>query len=301
MQGQHMPLRKDVLSQLHHFVQFLKANVHIFMTDLRLLSDVWQRRSEVFWGILLTSFIINILSVVFPIVLLQVYDRVIPNQAINTLILLLIGVGIALLLETILKICRYYLSGWADAKFEFFTSCKAFQCLIHSPLQTFEKEGSGIHLKRINALHSLRDFYSGQAIIALIDIPFLLLFLLLIGYIGGWLVAVPCILLIYFILRLIPPLKKLQQILDKSHKRENLRINYLIETLGNIHTVKSMAMEAQMIRRYERLQKESAVFDYDLSVNNSKLSTLTKNFSQIMIVAIVALGSVKVMSGTLTV
>lgn len=292
--------KKQFAAQLSFFNR-LQSQLQSFIDDLSLIADVWKERTEVFWGILLTSFIINVLSVVFPIVLLQVYDRVIPNLAVNTLILLLLGVAIALIFEVILKILRYYLSGWADAKFEFLTSCKAFKHLMECRLQEFENEGAGVHLKRLNALNLLRDFYSGQAVISVVDIPFLLLFLLLIGYISGWLIVVPISILIFFIFRLIPHLKNLQKILEANQKREDLRTNYIVETLGNIHTVKSMAMEAQMIRRYERLQKIAAIFDHDLSIHNAKLVTLTRNLSQVMIVAVIAFGSLLVMSNQLTI
>lgn len=292
--------KNELPHQLPFYKRFM-SNLKSFLSDLRLLTDIWHRRTEAFWGLILTSLVINLLSVVFPIVVLQVYDRIIPNKAVNTLILLLIGVAVALLIEVILKIMRFYLGGWADAKFEFLTSCKAFQRIVDSKLEDFEKVGSGVHIKRINSLNLLRDFYSGQAVISVIDVPFLLLFLSLIAYIGGWIVFIPIIILIYFIIKLIPHLKVMENILDKSQKQEDLRVNFIIETLSNIHSVKAMAMEAQMLRRYEKLQKKSAFFDHELSISNAKLATLTKSLSQLMIIAVVAFGSFEVMNGTLTI
>ncbi|WP_423062766.1 ABC transporter transmembrane domain-containing protein [Candidiatus Paracoxiella cheracis] len=245
--------------------------------DIKLLLEVWRKKSDVFWSVLLSSFAINLLSIAFPIALLQVYDRIIPNQSVNTLVLLLLGVLVALFIEMGLKICRAYLTNWSDAKFKFLMSNQLFHHLLFSKLWIFEREGSGVHIKRLDALSLIQNFYSGQAVISLIDIPFLLVFLLLITYIGGWLVFVPILVLAFFVMRVIPYLNRLQLITQANHVHEDLRSNYIIETLSNIHTLKSMAMEEQMLRRYERLQKKSAEFDHDLSISNTNLTSVLDN------------------------
>ncbi|OGO95219.1 MAG: hypothetical protein A3F41_00930 [Coxiella sp. RIFCSPHIGHO2_12_FULL_44_14] len=274
---------------------------HSLKEETPLLLEAWKKRSDVFWGILLGSLVINLLSVAFPIALLQVYDRVIPNSAFHTLILLLLGVGTALLLEMMLKIGRLYLSSWSDVRSQFLSSQQLFHHLINAQLTNVEKEGVGAHIKRLSLLNLMQDFYSGSAVIALIDLPFLLLFLWLIVYIGGWLVWVTLAVLSIFIIRLIPYLQRLQLLLQESQRHDDKRTNFLVETLTNIHTLKATAMEAQMLRRYERLQKKAAEYDHDLSINNAQLVVLTNNLSQLMIVAVVGFGSLAVMQGSMTV
>lgn len=271
------------------------------MTDFRLPLEAWQATGSVMTNILVASLAINILSLAFPLTLLQIYDRIIPNVAINTLVLLVIGVSIALLLEVALRVARSYVGAWADSKFEHLIGCRAFKHLIQSPLYEYIREGSGIHLKRINFLSQMRDFYAGQALVSLADLPFVFVLLALVILIANWLVLIPLGVLVTFIFVTLIHAKNLDDVLQQRQTQDDRRSNFLIETLTNIHTVKSVTMEAQMLRRYERLQRTSSVHDYDLSMLNSVSGVNTLMLSQIVIILVVAFGSIMVIHGNLTI
>lgn len=269
--------------------------------ELNLLTQSWRHRGETFWAIIIGSFIINLLGVAFPIALLQVYDRIIPNRAFNTLTLLLLGVVAVLLFEMCLKILRSYLKGWTDAKNKFFMQINLFNRLLRAELKDFSKEDNSAHVRQLEYISLLQDFSTGQSLSPLTDIPFLILFLGLIGYIGGWLVVVPIIVLGIYLVKVFPHLKKIKDTLDKNKVQQIFRDNFIIETLENINSIKAMALEAQMLRRYERLQTKSIETDYAMSINNSGLQRLTKNLTQTMIVAIIASGSIFVIHGHMTI
>ena len=218
--------------------------------DFFFTLETWRTSKYAFKSIFLASLIINILSLAFPLTLLQVYDRIIPNVAYSTLVFLSAGVVITLLIEAGLKIARSYVGAWSDAKFQHIMGCEAFKHIIHSRVRDFEKEGAGVHLKRLNALGAMRDFYTGQAVISMADIPFLVLLLVIIAYIAKWLVLVSVVMLVVFVFSTIFQTKNLRHILDDRQEHEDRRLNFIIETLSNIHTVKSLTLEAQMLRRY---------------------------------------------------
>jgi ABC-type bacteriocin/lantibiotic exporter with double-glycine peptidase domain len=102
--------------------------------------------------LLLATTLLNLLILALPLLLLQVYDRVIPNRTISTLILLALGVGVALLLEAFLRFARNQIAAWGAARFEHFAGVCAFRHLLHADLASFEREGVCIHLERLNAL-----------------------------------------------------------------------------------------------------------------------------------------------------
>src|SRR3990167_1570951 len=104
----------------------------LLVADFQMLTGTWTFHKYIFSGIVLASITINLLALVFPLALLQVYDRVIPNFSVNTLIFLLIGVGVALVIEAGLKISRAYISGWADALLEYKIGGQAFEHLLRS-------------------------------------------------------------------------------------------------------------------------------------------------------------------------
>lgn len=286
------------LSKLLYINKFLEI---IRDSDYSLPLEAWNSTANVLTSIFMASFAINLLSLAFPLALLQVYDRVVPNDAMSTLTLLVVGVGVALLLESCFRIARSYVGAWADSKFEHITGCRAFSALVNSSLLDYEKEGSGIHLKRMNALGMLREYYAGQALISLADIPFVALILLIIGYIASWIVFIPLGIIFVYLLITFREADKLQGVLSERFGHDERRFNFIIETLTNIHTVKAITMEAQMQRRYERLQKVSAVHDYELSLKGSVSAVAGISVQQIMVILVVAAGSTMIIRGHLTI
>ncbi|MRG73557.1 ATP-binding cassette domain-containing protein [Alphaproteobacteria bacterium HT1-32] len=247
------------------------------------------------------SITINILALALPLALLQVYDRILPNEAESTLLLLMLGIGAAVVLEGFLKLGRTYISGWAGAKFEHLAGVSAVERLLMTNLADFEQEGSGVHLERLGSLNTLKDFYSGQAFLTIWDVPFAILFLGLIAYLAGWLVAVPVVVLVVFVLFAVFFGKRLKKAVQERMTADDRRYNFIIEVLAGIHTVKSMAMESQMLRRYERLQESCAVADGAVAMDSTNSQSLGTVFSQLTTVAVVCGGALLVIDNQLTI
>jgi len=251
--------------------------------------------------ILLASFFINVLSLVMPLSLLQIYDRILPNTSLNTLALLVTGIAVALLFEAGFRIGRSYLSGWIGARFEHMAGCAAVERILSSSVNEFEKGGSGVHLERMSSLGTLKEFYAGQAIMTLFDLPFSILFLALISYLAGGLVFVPIVLITFFALNAWHIGTRLRKVISERMIADERRFNFIIEVLTGIHTLKSMAMETQMLRRYERLQEACAKSDYEVTRFSSSAMNLGALYSQLTMFAVVGFGSTFVIDGQLTV
>jgi len=253
------------------------------------------------FDLVLSSLFINILALAMPLVLLQVYDRIIPNTAEGTLVLLVAGVGTALFLEGCLRMGRSYVSGWMGSRFEHLAGCAAMERMLSANIIDFERQGAGVHLERMNALGTLKDFYAGQAILAVCDLPFAFVFLGAMAYLAGWLVFVPIILIVAFAASALLVGSKLKQALEDRMMADDRRYNFIIEVLGGIHTVKGLAMEEQMLRRYERLQETCAEADYKVALTSSNAQSTGAVFSQMTMFAVVGFGSTLVIDGILTV
>lgn len=253
------------------------------------------------FDLILASVFINLLALAMPLTLLQVYDRIIPNSAEGTLILLIVGVGSALILEACLRQGRSYVGGWMGARFEHLAGVAAVERLLNVSIVDYERQGSGVHLERFNALGPLKEFYAGQAILALCDLPFAVLFLGAMYYLAGHLVLVPIALIIFFAIAAIVVGKKLRDALENRMMADDRRYSFIIEVLGGIHTVKGLAMEEQMIRRYERLQETCAAADYNVALQSSSASSTGALFSQLVLFCVVGYGATFVIDGVLTV
>lgn len=250
---------------------------------------------------LIASFFINVLSLAMPLSLLQIYDRILPNASKNTLTMLVVGIAIALILEGCLRIGRSYLSGWIGARFEHIAGCASIERILSTSVNDFERDGSGVHLERLSSLGTLKEFYAGQAILTLFDLPFAFIFLMAISYLAGNLVFVPIVLICMFAFTAWRIGIKLRVALAERMVADERRFNFIIEVLGGIHTLKSMAMETQMLRRYERLQEACARSDYEVTRFSSSAMNLGSLYSQLTMFAVVGFGSTFVIDGQLTV
>jgi ATP-binding cassette subfamily C protein LapB len=252
-------------------------------------------------SVLLASLGINLLALALPTLILQVYDRIIPNQAYDTFIFLIGGMLAVVVLDAGLKIFRSMILSWDSARFDHRESLKAMNRILDSETLAFEEKSSGYYLDKMQALERVQEFYSGQSMLLLMDSPFVLIYLALIWVIAGPLILIPLSLLALFVVASIWTGRHLQQALETRQTIEDRRQNFIIETLRGIHTVKSMAMEPFMMRRYERLQSQSAASVYELSRINSIVQGVGATFSQLAVVSFVGIGSLSVIDGHLTV
>ncbi len=247
--------------------------------------------------LLISSLVINLLGLAMPLMLLQAYDRILPNHGIGTLGLLVAGVACAVILEVILRLARASLTGWAGAVFEHKMSCDAMAHLLNSEVIPFERQGSGSYIQKMAAIAKLRSFYSGQALMTLVDLPFVLTFLALIAYIGGALFFVPLALFIFFCLTSwLLGLRLKREVREQDHK-DKIRYNFLIETLTGIHSIKSQGLEKFFMRRNDRLQEAMSSAHYRVALSGSLASSSGMLIGQIMSFAVVSFGALKVIDG----
>ncbi len=250
--------------------------------------------------LMLSAFLSNILAMSLPLAILQIMDRVVSNKSIETLTILVIGIVLTLLLEEVLKTASGLMTSWLGTRFEHHVTVEALDRMMHVPMRRFLKEEPGAYAERIMSAGKVAEFYSGQALLVVFDLPFIFLFLGMIFIIGGWVVLVPLILLIVFALVTTRFVRHLRELIKKRNTMDDRRFSFLSEVMTNIHSVKTMNMEALMQRRYERLQEANAELGEALTRGNSESSGLGTIFSQVMTVCVVFASSVAVIKGQLT-
>lgn len=243
----------------------------------------------------------NLLSLALPIMMLQVYDRIIPHQAYGTLVVLASGVLVALALDAILRVIRSWLTGWITSTQEHAAGCAAVQRFCHADINAFSETDTGTHLQNMNALGRLREFYSGQALTALIDLPFVVLFLGLIAYLGRELVVVPLVLLILFLVMAVSFGRNLRDSLERRAVEDNYKSSYLVAILNGIHTVKSFAMEMFALRGFDRHQRRIAHESYGVALASGQSMLLGAAFGQLSLILTATAGVWLVLQNDLSV
>ncbi|MBF0309149.1 MAG: ATP-binding cassette domain-containing protein [Magnetococcales bacterium] len=259
-----------------------------------------KKRIDTYIVLGIASFMINVVGVAVPLALLQVYNRIIPNQGEATLSILVLGVLGALAVDAALRTLRTLFIGWYGARFEHGASCDVFRRILQSEPRDLERIEGAQQLERMSAIHTLGELYSGQALLAIFDLPFLLIYLFLVYTLGGWLVLVPVVSLILVTILSGTFGTKLLQALTKDSEQTQRRFGFITETLARIHSVKSLAMESLMLRRYEMLQNANLKQTYDIIFLGATLPAVSSMASQITASVVLAFGSWAVIDGQLT-
>ncbi|MDA9163257.1 ABC transporter transmembrane domain-containing protein [Rickettsiaceae bacterium] len=250
--------------------------------------------------LIISTLAVNLLSLALPIMVLQVYDRIMTNHSVGTLSVLAIGVCIAVLFEAILRIARSYTTGWTGMIYEYTMSANAMRYYINSDPSKLKEEGAGKQIQNLGAFSKLRDFYSGQTLVTLVDIPFAFIFLMLISYLTGDLVFVPLTLIIVFTAITWFVGNRLMGALKNQDANDDKRYNFIIETLQGIHSIKSYGIESVFKRRYERLEEDSTISNYETSLISTEGYTFGVLFNEIMVISVVTFGAPMVIAGELT-
>lgn len=258
--------------------------------------DTWRKPS-----VLVASLMINILALGLPVVILQVYDRIIPNQAMESFSLLMSGLIIVIIIDGFLKILRSMILSWEGARFDHRESLHAMNHILDAESTAYSSKPTSFYLDKMNALEKIQEFYSSQSILVAMDLPFVFIFLTLIWVISGPLILIPLVLLAIFYAVSSKVGNHLHAALKQRSTVEERRQNFIVETLTGIHTIKSMAMESLMLRRYERLQKQSAESVCELAKINSTVQGIGATISQLAVVCFASIGSIYVIDGTLTI
>ncbi len=247
------------------------------------------------------SVAINLLALGLPIFILLIYDRVLPNNGTDTLIVLTVGLLVVALVDTALKLGRTHVLNWSATLFEHRTNCSALNHLLSSEPNDYEKVSPGTHLDRMAAVQALRGYYGSEARLQVLDLPFAVLFLGLIWALAGALVWVPIVILSVVLLIGMRLGTRLREVLVARSGVDEKRQSLLLEILGSVQSIKGRQMEPLMQRRYERLQEAGSKLTYDVVVSSQAAQALGAIAANLTFLSVGAIGAVSVINGNLTI
>jgi ATP-binding cassette, subfamily C, bacterial LapB len=251
-------------------------------------------------AIYIASFVINLLALSLPLSIMQVYDRVIPNQSFSTLAWLFFGLAISLVIDFVLKTLRSVLLSWQATRFARNVENEGVSRFLRATNGEFEREPAAVHANRYAAAAALADYHSGQARLVLIDLPFVGISLLVMAVVGGAIVLVPASLFFGFAALAIGRAREFRRILDARTTQDNRKYDFIAEVLTGINTVKVMAMEPQMQRRFERLQEAVAKTTMASIWTGQANQTAALLFGSVSQLVVVAIGGCQVINDQLS-
>jgi ATP-binding cassette subfamily C protein LapB len=242
----------------------------------------------------------NVLTLAGTFFVMNVYDRVIVNQAYVTLWTLAIGVTIATAFEFVARSLRGWLIDSAGKKADLVIGSRLFQQALATRLE-FQPASPGAFASHLREFESVRDFASSLTLVTLTDLPFLLLFLGVIVAIAGPLAWVPIALIP--LVALVTGLAQipLSRYISENLRESSLRQGLLIESLASVETLKALRAEGTMQHRYEHASAVTAA----TAMKSRLLTQVVLNFCSAMqsltTVAMVVWGSYLIGEGRLTI
>ncbi|AYC33937.1 type I secretion system permease/ATPase [Pseudomonas cavernae] len=239
--------------------------------------DTLKRSRWLYTDAIAASLLINIIALAAPLFVMNVYDRVVPNQAAATLWVLAIGISGAYLFDLLLKTMRGLCLDLAGKKTDLIISATLFERIVGMAMK-FRPARVGSFAQNIHEFQSLRDFLASLTLTSLIDLPFTLLVLLVIALLGGHLVWIPMLafplaLTIGWVLQ-----KPLVATMDRTMALAAERQSSLIETLAGLDAVKVNNAESE--RQYQWEQTIGTLGRLELRVR--MLSSLALNITQLI-------------------
>ncbi len=245
------------------------------------------------------SIIINLIALASPLFVMNVYDRVVPNNAVDTLWVLALGVCIAYIFDFLLRTLRNHFVDTAGRNADVVISSKLVDKVLSMQLD-HKPESTGALVNNVREFESLREFFSSSTLLSCIDLPFLVLFLFFLSFIGGPLVLLPLMAMpIMFGAGLI--FQSLGKRAAEKHYNQNMQKNAILtEMVNGLETLKCCQGESRMQRVWETVVESSA----KSGIETKKYSSLAIGFSvfltQIVTVAMVVWGVYLIADGQLT-
>lgn len=255
---------------------------HWFWSTIKLSSSIYK-------DVIFASIIINLFVLASPLFTMSVYDRVIPNNATETLWFFAIGVITIYVIDTFLKFTRTYMIEIAAKKSDVIMSSILFEKVLDLKMAV-RPNSVGAFASNLRDFDSIRSFFTNATLVAMIDLPFAFLFLIVIYYIGGTMALIPFITIVLILIYALIIKYPLQKSIKSTHEASAKKNSILIETLNNIETLKSIGIFGNKQWSWEEASGEIAKKSLHTRILSSSIPTITGLLIQLNTVCIIIYG-----------
>ncbi|MBU0917015.1 MAG: type I secretion system permease/ATPase [Gammaproteobacteria bacterium] len=271
-----------------------------FRFDERTPATRKTRSSHWFWGpvlaqrfvyrdVLWAALLVNLFALAFPLFSMNVYDRVVPNHAVETLWVLAIGVTLVLGADLFIRLLRSHFVDEASARIDVQISATLMERVLGMRLEN-RPQSVGSFASNLRGFEQVRDFIASSTVTALIDLPFALLFVIVMAWISPWLMLPVLTVFGLIVLSGYVLQHRLHALSQTTYQASAQRNATLIESLTGIETIKTQGAENVIQKRWERANQ----FLAELNVRMRRLSSAamygTATMQQFVSVCIVLIG-----------
>lgn len=278
--------------------------------DARAAEVTKQHKGHWFWqvvadykylyrDILLSALLINIFALAAPLFTMNIYDRVVPNQATDTLWVLSIGMLIAICADLVLRLIRAWFIELAASRMDVSLSATIMERVLGMKM-SHRPQSVGSFAAGLQSFESIRQFVSSATLLALVDLPFVLIFALVILLIS-WPLIFPILLgVLLMVIYTAAVQKKMHQLSDASMQASAQRNAILIESLSSIETLKTLVAESRMQSVWEKSALVASRIGVKMRLLSNSVSTGTLWLQQFILIMVMIAGVYLIINGHLT-
>jgi ATP-binding cassette subfamily C protein LapB len=263
-----------------------------------------------FWGVvfnnwrlyrdaLLASIAVNIFSIALPLFTMNVYDRVVPNHAEETLWVLAVGILLVFVFDFSLRTLRAFIIDTAGKRIDVTLSAKIMERVLGLRMEA-RPESVGSFASNLRAFESVRDFIASATVTALVDLPFSILFVLVLLWLSPWLPLPPLVGGFIAIFVALVVQRKLHALTESTYRASGQRQATLVEALVGLETVKTQGAEGTTQRNWERSTLFIAQVGAKLKLLSSAVVNFTMTIQQLVSVSTIVLGVYLLMDAKLS-
>ncbi len=278
-----------------------KIKGHFEHFDIRWFVPEIYRFKGFIGELVVSAFCIQLIALTMPLVFQVIMDKVIINQARDTLNVLVILLVVMTITEFLLQCSRQYVATHTANRIDARLGNKLYEHLVELPLSYFQSRSIGVTVMRVTQLNRIREFITGAANTLILDVFFLLVFLavmLLYSPLLTLIIAltIPTCLAVAFIIT-----PKLQQHLMTLYHHAAVNSAFLTETLNGVETVKSQAIEPQMIEKFEVQTRDMTLANFKVSRLMQQQDMWVQLIQKMALACVIWLGAKKVIQFELSI
>ena len=271
---------------------------------------VIDKPKEWFWGVLklnkniykrviISALLINMFIMATPLFTMNVYDRVLPNNAMATLWVMAIGILVVMIFDFVLKLMRSHFLEVASKKSDIMMSTAIFDQLLNIRLDA-KPASTGQFVNRLQSFESVREFFASATVASIVDLPFIILFIIIIFYIGGpvgYISIATVLISVGFSYYMQTPIKKSVQ---QSAKEEQIKQTALTEAVSGLEIIKSVRAQNRMKTFWENSVEKTSHYGKKSHFLSQIVSFFTAFVAQLSNILIVVLGVYLASEGDMT-
>ncbi|WP_120512807.1 type I secretion system permease/ATPase [Photobacterium salinisoli] len=261
-------------------------------------GTLWLSRN-IYRDVFIASILINLFAIATPLFTRLVYDKIVPNQAFDSLWVLASGITLIFGFDFVLKLMRSYFIDVAGKKSDILISAKLFAKVMGLRMEA-RPPSVGALARHLQEFEAIREFFTSATITSLIDLPFAILFLVVIWLIAGPLVIIPIIALAFLILYSLLVQRPLRRSIEEGSRLSSQKHANLIESLSGLDTIKRFEAQSQFQYKWE----EAVAHMANWSITSRRLTDSVQNTAgfcqQFVTVGMIVFGVYQIAAGELT-